>query len=281
MFVALDSSWRGRIETWIGENLEQGNSPESIVEYMTDFGFDKDTVTAAVRVILHGKSIDTSPYEYDLSPVPPDRFIHAHDRMVQTLIRMEKPQLALFDNFLSADECDRIVELSKDRLQPSTIIDPTTGLFAQTQNRTSESVMFEPSENPLIDRVDRRTSALMNCPLENGEGLQVVHYRTGGQYLPHFDYFAPDGPGSVGHLSNGGQRIATLVVYLNDVEAGGGTSFPEAGISLYPRKGQAIYFRYCNNLGQLDPATIHAGLPVLAGEKWIINKWVRRYRFSR
>ncbi|MGW1740604.1 2OG-Fe(II) oxygenase [Nocardia sp. NPDC001965] len=281
MFVALDSSWRGRIETWIGENLEQGNSAESIVEYMTDFGFDRETVTTAVRVVLHGRTVDTSLYEYDPSPIPPDREIRVHDRTIQTLIRLEKPQLTLFDNVLSAAECDRIVEMSKDRLQPSTIIDPATGLFEQTATRSSESVMFELSENPLIDSVDKRISALMNCPLENGEGLQVVHYRTGGQYLPHFDYFAPDGPGSVGHLSNGGQRIATLVVYLNDVEAGGGTSFPEAGITLYPRKGQAIYFRYSNELGQLDPSTIHAGMPVLAGEKWIINKWVRRYRISR
>ncbi|MFI2231806.1 2OG-Fe(II) oxygenase [Nocardia testacea] len=278
MSVALDNSWRSRINTWINEKLEQGSSPESIIESMSSDGFEKDAATEAVHSLLRGEMPGASPYEYDPSPVLPDRVVHAHDRKIYALLRIEKPQMILFDDVLSADECDQIIEMSESRLQPSATIDPATGLFEQAATRTSESFMFALSENPLIDRVDRRISALMNCPRTYGEGLQVVRYRSGGQYVPHFDFFSPSDPGSIFHLTGGGQRTATLIVYLNDVEAGGATHFPDAGVSVSPRKGQALYFRYFNNIGQLDPATLHAGLPVLAGQKWIINKWVRRYQ---
>ncbi|MEV0110812.1 2OG-Fe(II) oxygenase [Nocardia sp. NPDC050799] len=280
MTVALDFSWRGRIKSWIEVNLEQGHSVDSIVEAMANEGLDKEAATTAVYGLLRGKIPGASPYEYDPSPVSPERVVRAHDREVPVLLRIEKPQLILFDDVFSADECDRVIEMAQDRLQPSATIDPATGQFEQADTRTSKSCTFGVSENPFVDRLDRRISALMNWPLERGEGLQVVHYKTGGQYMPHFDYFPPADPGCIPHLISGGQRTATLIVYLNDVEAGGSTFFSRAGISFSPRKGQALYFRYLNKRGQLDPATEHAGQPVLSGEKWIINKWMRRYGSS-
>jgi prolyl 4-hydroxylase len=276
MTVALDISWR----SWLEENLARGCSVESIVESMINGGFDKDAASAAVHASLAGEMPGTSRYEYDPSPVSHNRIIHAHDRAIHSVLRVEQPQLILFGNVLSAEECDRVIELSEDKLQRSTIIDPETGRPESIENRSSEGTEFQLSETPFIDRLDRRISALMNWPLENGEGLQVLRYGVGGEYRPHFDYFSPDQPGSSAHIMRGGQRTATLVVYLNDVESGGDTVFPKADISISPRKGQAVYFRYFNNLGQLDPMTEHAGAPVLAGEKWIMTKWMHRYRYG-
>ncbi len=281
MTAALDDSTRSRINAWINGNLEQGHSPESIIEYITDNGFDKNAAMAAVYALLRGEIPGAVPYEYDPGAISRDRVVHTHDRTVRVLMRVERPQIALFDNALSADECDRIIEMAENRLKPSATIDPATGLFEEAETRTSESITLGISENPVIDSVERRISALMNSPMDYGEGLQVVRYRTGGQYMRHFDFYSPNDPGSIAHLSGGGQRVATLIIYLNDVEAGGETFFPDPGISFSPRKGQALYFRYFNKRGQLDPATIHAGLPVLAGEKWIMNKWMRRYPVPR
>jgi prolyl 4-hydroxylase len=277
MTVALDVSWRGRIKSWIYENLEQGHSVDSIIEAMINEGLDGKASTTAVHSLLRGEVPNASSYEYDPCPVSPDRVVHAHDRTIPVLLRIEQPQLILFDNVFSADECEQVIEMAQDRLQPSATIDPATGRFEQAENRSSESCTFGVSENPFVDRLDRRISALMNWPLEKGEGLQVVHYGPGGRYASHFDYFPPADPGCIPHLVGGGQRTATLIVYLNDVESGGETFFSRVGISFSPRKGQALYFRYFNNRGQLDPATQHAGQPVLSGEKWIINKWMRRY----
>jgi prolyl 4-hydroxylase len=115
----------------------------------------------------------------------------------------------------------------------------------------------------------------MNWPVENGEGLQILHYGTTGEYRPHFDYFPPDQAGSAVHTAHGGQRVATLVIYLNDVADGGETIFPEAGMSVAANKGGAVYFRYLNGQRQLDPLTLHGGAPVLGGDKWIMTKWMR------
>jgi prolyl 4-hydroxylase len=119
----------------------------------------------------------------------------------------------------------------------------------------------------------------MNLPVENGEGLQILHYHTGGQYTPHYDYFAPSDPGSATHIANGGQRVSSLVMYLNDVEDGGATVFPELRLTVGPKKGSGVYFEYCNSRNELDPLSLHGGTPVLKGEKWVATKWMRQGRY--
>jgi prolyl 4-hydroxylase len=276
MAVVMNASWRN----WLQENLVRGCSVESVIESMVGGGFDKDAASAAVHAWLAGEVPASSRYAYDACPVSVDRIIHAHDREIHVALRVERPQLILFGDVLSAEECDQVIELSEGKLRRSTIIDSDTGRPEVIDNRSSEGTFFQLCENPLIERLDRRISALMNWPLENGEGLQILRYGCGGEYRSHFDYFPPDQPGHAAHIARGGQRTATLIVYLNDVEGGGETVFPDAGVSVSPRKGHAVYFRYANNLGQLDPATEHAGAPVRAGEKWIMTKWMRRYRYS-
>ena len=123
-----------------------------------------------------------------------------------------------------------------------------------------------------IQKIDKRISEVMNWPIENGEGIQILNYKIDDQYKAHFDYF----PEQQVDLDKGGQRVSTLVMYLNDVEQGGETSFPEIGLSVAPKKGSAVYFEYFNSKGQLDSATLHSGDPVKKGEKWIATKWMRQ-----
>ncbi|WP_442603088.1 2OG-Fe(II) oxygenase [Paenibacillus sp. KN14-4R] len=117
----------------------------------------------------------------------------------------------------------------------------------------------------------------MNCPIQNGEEIQILNYDIGKKYKPHFDYFAA-ASGSKVQLANGGQRMSTLVIYLNDVVSGGETLFPKIGLSIVPQMGSAVYFEYSNSLGQVDPLTLHGGSPVVQGEKWIATKWMRQQR---
>lgn len=273
--VALDDSWRA----WLHENIERGCSHETMVAAMVGDGFDPEAAATAVRTMLSGELPTESAYRYDPWPVADGRVVQAYDREVYSLLRLERPQVILFDNVLSAAECDEVIALSEGKLQPSTVVDPDTGQPAIVAHRSSANTSFRISETPLIDRLDRRLSALMNWPLENGEGLQILRYGVGEEFRSHFDYFPPDQPGHTTQIAVGGQRTATLIVYLNDVAAGGETVFADAGVTVSPRRGQAVYFRYFNARGQLDPATKHAGAPVLSGEKWIMTKWMRRYRF--
>lgn len=206
--------------------------------------------------------------------------IYTHDREVRLAFRMDRPVVALVTDLFSDEECDELIRLSRIKLKPSTIIDPQTGREEVIQDRSSEGTFFALNETDFIARLDRRIAQVMNWPIENGEGLQILHYKVGGEYKAHFDYFPPEDPGSRTHIAKGGQRVSTMVMYLNDVPGGGETVFPKLALSVAPRKGSAIYFEYCNSHGQVDPQTLHGGLPVTHGEKWIATKWMRQRRYG-
>jgi prolyl 4-hydroxylase len=164
-------------------------------------------------------------------------------------------------------------------LERSTTVNPATGENDVILERSSEGTWYHRGVDPFIERLEQRLACLMNWPVENGEGLQVLRYGVDAEYRAHFDYFPPSQAGSVTHAARGGQRVATLVVYLNDVEAGGETFFPDAGVRVAPKRGGAVYFRYMNQARQLDSLSLHGGAPVVCGEKWIMTKWVREAAF--
>lgn len=278
----LAADWK----QWIVENLARNCTHESIIEKLVLNNFDP--LFAAESVLKLSKGIDSpetevlkKPYVYETPRIPQTgNVIKTADRDVFVSLRMKKPVVAVFDNLLSLEECDELVRLSSAKLTRSTIVDPTTGKSEVIEARSSYGTFFTLNENPFIATLDRRIATVMNWPIENGEGIQILNYKIGGEYKPHFDYFSWDEPGSEIHLARGGQRVSTLVMYLNDVEEAGETIFPSIGLSITPKKGSALYFEYCNSQGQVDPLTLHGGTPVAAGSKWIATKWMRQNRFS-
>ena len=121
----------------------------------------------------------------------------------------------------------------------------------------------------MVQRLEERICALTGIPVDHGEPLQMLHYGVGGEYLAHQDFFEPKDPGSAKLTQVGGQRVATLVMYLNEVAEGGSTDFPELELSIKPKKGSAVYFEYHNEAGQIDTRCLHAGMPVARGDKSI------------
>ncbi|MGH8778223.1 2OG-Fe(II) oxygenase [Paraburkholderia sp.] len=288
----LDRSW----QDWLTTNVERGCSAESMIDAMIASGFARDTARDAVKQIVLGKPIATvgttvavaaqpepagavSPYRYDPCPVPAGNVVRAGGRDVKVLMRCERPQIIVFGDVLSADECNELKERSRHRLKRSTTVNVDDGSEDVIQNRTSEGIWFQRCEDPFITMLDQRIAELMNWPLDHGEGFQILHYNGGGEYKPHFDYFPPDQAGSTKHTSRGGQRVATLILYLNDVPGGGETIFPDAGISVVAKQGGGVYFSYMNSERQLDPLTLHGGAPVREGEKWIMTKWMREHAY--
>ena len=276
----VPAEWR----EWIAHNLARGCDPHMLVGDMMRSGFDADT--ARIAVLGSGQiGSKTSPtantaYVYETPHLAASNVIRLPDRDVRVTLRFERPTIALINGLLSDEECDDLMRLSAGQLIRSTTVDRASGEGKIIEARTSEGTYFLVNSNPFIAGLDRRIAALMNRPVENGEGLQILHYHTGGEYTPHFDYFPPTDPGSHVHLANGGQRMATLIIYLNDVEDGGATVFPELKLTIGPKKGAALYFEYGNSHGQVDPLTLHGGLPVLRGEKWIATKWMRQHRYA-
>ncbi|KGP92301.1 2OG-Fe(II) oxygenase [Pontibacillus chungwhensis BH030062] len=188
--------------------------------------------------------------------------IVANDRVMPIISRYDEPLVVVIDNVASDEECDGLMALSQDRLRRSKI-----GQSRETNDmRTSSGMFFEENENSLVERMETRLSTIMNIPTQHADGLQILHYQPGQEYKAHHDFFK----------QSDNNRISTLVLYLNDVEEGGETLFPELGLSVTPKKGMAVYFEYFYQDEELNNKTLHSGNPVVKGEKWIATQWMRR-----
>lgn len=280
---------------WISRGLIGGHAPADIVEALAAQKFDPaiaaQLVEAIQRAQREGKPLPQGSLTVEVSAaaaaaseahvprMPSGPVLKTTDRDVRVLSRMEKPMIAVLEGVLSPQECDELMTMARPRLKPSTTVDPTTGFDMVSTNRTSEGMFFRLEENPFIARLDRRISALMQLPVENGEGLQVLRYPEGARSAPHFDFLMPTNAANQASIARSGQRVSTLVIYLNDVKRGGETVFPEIGFGVTPRRGNAVYFEYCDARNQLDGRSLHAGSEVTAGEKWVVTKWMRQKKF--
>lgn len=213
-----------------------------------------------------------------------DQLTLSDERIVKIAYRHHYPRIVLLDNVLSLQECDQVIARSRIHLKPSVIVDEVTGKQVPVKERRSETYYLRRGEDAFIQRLDARCSEIMGKPVEHGESLQVVRYKQGGEYRPHWDYLPgenePDTIRGQNLIRNGGNRMSTLLIYLNDVPKGGSTYFPGLNVSIKPRKGSAVYFVFADGQGGLDPQTLHAGAPVLDGEKWIMTKWMRYRNYT-
>jgi prolyl 4-hydroxylase len=199
--------------------------------------------------------------------------VRALDRDVHVLFSLTLPRVVLFGGLLSDAECDELVEASRSSMTASNVIDMEGGGEQHDTRRSSTGTAFARGATPLITRIEQRIAALLNWPLENGEALQILRYQVGQEYQPHWDYVDPAQPGSAPFLARGGQRVASLVMYLNTPEDGGATNFPDIGLEVAAVKGNAVFFSY--DRPHPSTKTLHGGMPVRAGEKWVATKWLR------
>jgi prolyl 4-hydroxylase len=270
------------LRDWIVAQAAGGHSPEVVLEAMKASGWDEAVARVALATTLGEKTdgIAAAPSR----PLPGRAIdatrprIPAGDREVAVLVAMTHPRVVVFGDLLSAEECAELIALARKRLSRSETVATRTGESEVNAARTSDGMFFQPAEFPVCARLETRLAALLDWPLENGEGLQILRYRPGAEYKPHYDYFDPAEPGTPAILKRGGQRLASIVCYLNTPEAGGATVFPEAGIEVAPVRGNAVFFSY--DRPHPSTRTLHGGAPVTAGEKWVATKWMREGRFE-
>ena len=264
------------LQQWIRETVQYGHPLDAIVQSLVSAGHPASIAEAVQEhyssVLDSGQQIRPHSSAVVAKVSATQRTI---DRDVHILFTLNAPRIVLFGNLLSDAECDALIAQSRNRLKPSTVVNAASGSYDRHEARTSFGASFRRGENDLLQRIEHRISSLLSIPVSHGEPIQVLNYAPGAEYKPHFDYFDPKEPGNERILQMGGQRFATLVMYLNDVEAGGSTVFPEIGLDVLPRKGNAIFFSYANPAGDLDKLSLHGGSPVAAGEKWIATKWLR------
>ncbi|MCE7033212.1 2OG-Fe(II) oxygenase [Lysobacter sp. GX 14042] len=270
---------------WIVDQAAAGRPAEAILQPLLEAGWEQDTAADAVATALERVVAEHARENGLPLPVPvpvPLGFngcseLEVDGRRVQVLGNLQVPRLVVFGGLLSAGECDALVESARSRLKPSATFNAETGEDELHASRTSQGIHLPSGGDALLARVERRIATLLDWPLENGETLQVLHYGPAAEYRPHYDWFDPDAPGADAALSRGGQRVASLVMYLNTPARGGSTSFPDVGFEVPAVKGNAVFFSY--DRPHAMTRTLHAGSPVLEGEKWVATKWLRERPF--
>lgn len=268
---------------WITAQVAAGYAPPVLQQSLLKAGWTPEIAQAAVTLCTQPAATLTpapSPApaavpEPDLRQHPSD--IDVGDRHVHVLMSLHQPRMVLFGNLLSDAECDQLIADARPAMARSRTVATHSSAEEINPDRTSQGMFYTRGQTPVVATLEARIAKLLRWPLEHGEGLQVLNYHPGAEYKPHHDYFNPQEPSSAAILQRGGQRVGTLLIYLNDVPQGGCTFFPETQLRIHPRKGHAVFFAYpCPDV---HTRTLHGGDPVIAGEKWIATKWLREREF--
>ena len=186
--------------------------------------------------------------------------------------RVPSPKLELFQlrAFLPADMCAELIEMIDAERRPSTLADHNGDDYF----RTSETCDL-PADASAVRKLDALLYELNNIDPAHGEPVQGQRYAEGQEFKPHCDYFNPGGKDWERYTSVAGQRSWTFMVYLNEVEAGGGTRFKCIGKTFQPEVGKLVCWNNRRPDGSVNPNTLHHGMKVRKGTKYVITKWYR------
>jgi len=185
------------------------------------------------------------------------------------------------DGFLTNAECDSLIADASNKLEPSRVYTEEADL-SDTPYRDSMQAWMRNDNHPVVNKINMAVAQMSGHPLEHQEDMQVVKYETGGFFTPHYDACFGDKEFCKRMNSNGGARLWTFMVYLNDEYQGGHTTFPNIGRQIKPKKGKLIVFQNTDTQQEeiLDNS-LHGGDPVKEGTKWICNKWVRHRAYNK
>jgi predicted 2-oxoglutarate/Fe(II)-dependent dioxygenase YbiX len=184
----------------------------------------------------------------------------------------ESPRIRFSEAFTRPDICAWLVDRSRGRFKRARMFDGTRPTFAASRNNSDYHFDIV-NADLVLALVRERVAALVRLPVPQMEVPQIFHYAQGEEIKAHFDHVR--GQGGVK-----AERIATLLLYLNDDYEGGELEFPKVGVRRKGRAGDAIYFANVDAAGQPDPLSLHAALPVTRGEKWIFSQWIQDRTFG-
>ena len=272
------------VNAWVISAIEAGHRPEQLLAQLQSAGWQEEQALDAIEQALKSRlaSIESRVTRAAAVPEPnvagSPAAIEADGHSSVVRLMMDKPRIVVLGQLLTNDECDAVIAQAKDRLETSRVVGDKFGENDLHPARVSDGMFFTRCETPLIEKIERRIAALLNWPVDRGEAIQVLRYGIGGKYDPHYDYFLDSQQSTVEATKVAGNRVGTLIMYLNTPTRGGGTVFPDVGLEVKAQRGDAVFFSY----DRPDPATktLHGGMPVLEGEKWIATKWLRERRFE-
>lgn len=185
------------------------------------------------------------------------------------------PRVYTISNFLSPMECKAVIARAKSKnMDRAKVSGPEKGVVSKA--RTNDVCWIDHNFDVAFSRIGRRVAGLVGMPLSHAESFQVIRYSPGAEYRGHFDAFDPTTETGERNWGKGGQRLITALGYLNHVEEGGETRFNKLDMSVAPEPGKLLVFHNCEpGTIRKHPLSLHAGCPVVKGEKWAFNLWFR------
>lgn len=276
--MAISDEW---VE-WTRSNLKQGLPIATVRETLAGKGFSDKDIKYALKKALPGKSyrqkLDAAPAEPTTGDMNVDYEALAYPKLVRIatglrIVPLNQTKLQLFTipNFLNAEQCATLIEIIRGHAQPSQV----DGYQLQSDMRSSRTCDLSIHRHPYVAQIDQAISHTLGLSPRWSEINQGQWYQPGQQYRLHPDYFPPGTPEYEHFARIQGQRTWTFMIYLNKTERGGGTHFSKIDKTIMPETGRAVCWNNLRKDGQPNPYTEHAGLPVEAGEKFIITKWFR------
>ena len=278
----INKEWR----EWIITSFKNGCELDEIVSTMIDAGIDSELANAEVTKLKIQEISEI--LELRRKEKESKRIIYAFFKRllyklgiyrikllnIENAVKYDSSDVELYtvNNLLSDDECKKVINLIKTKLEPSRVV--FEGDYDNTI-RTSKTCNIGLLESSLIDEIDERICSKLKIDQTFSEVMQGQLYEVGEEFKSHHDYFDGSEKLIAKHTRAQGQRTYTCMIYLNDVEEGGETFFPFLSKVFYPKKGQALIWNNLSFDGMPNKHTLHQGRPVISGSKAIITKWFR------
>ena len=267
--VAIDNATitLGRVEPMVSSRGVETILPEESIVPVADLVHDDE----------NGLHLDIPDFDDETFL---ENYICDPEHKYQVEITRRDPMLLQIRHFLSDEEAEHLKVLGHPMMDRSTVMnDEEAELHDVDQSRTSYSAFLNAAHDKVVQCIEERAAKFAQVDVNQTEPVQVVRYRKGQQYLPHYDYFSRD---VEKNLVPGGQRLLTFFVYLNTVDPryGGTTAFPELGLEVPAVKGTATFWYNMDSQGNDDPRTLHGGSEVKGDVfKYGLNMWVHEHAY--
>ncbi|XP_067617139.1 prolyl 4-hydroxylase subunit alpha-1-like isoform X2 [Eurosta solidaginis] len=183
------------------------------------------------------------------------------------------PYIVVYHDVMSDEEITTLQNMSRPILRRATVYNEEMQKSKVVPGRTSKFAWFYDHHNNITKSINKRIIDMTGFNLTGSEMLQVMNYGLGGHYATHYDFFNVSMSSDI--VAMQGDRKATVLFYMSDVDQGGATVFPNIKKAIFPKKGTAVMWYNLNNRYEGDYKTLHSGCPVLVGSKWVTNKWIR------
>jgi len=273
---------------WVIRQKKRGVSKENIRQILVRENYSQEIIenlldekpTSKTNEIVKNNLVNYNSYKY----LNDDKIKILNDlpeEVLNNLVVLNKDPLVItIDNYVSDEVCEHFIKMSENKFKRAKVSGDKEGFLSK--GRTGSNHWVSHNTDKITQELSEKISKLVDIPLDNAESYQIIHYSETQEYRRHYDgWLLNNSEKSKRMLKRGGQRLLTVLCYLNDVEDGGGTEFPRLNLIVKAKKGRIVIFQNVKDGTNIrHKLSEHAGMPVLSGEKFAFNLWFREKKYK-